>query len=61
MRLGAGEFRATDTATAEPIDPEPLREMLEPALSHTTLAVLGQTPREKQAGAILGSPEFMRC
>jgi uncharacterized protein (DUF1800 family) len=61
MRLGAGEFHSTDGADAKPIEAEPLREMLEPALGRTTLGVLAQTSPEKRAGAILGSPEFMRC
>jgi uncharacterized protein (DUF1800 family) len=61
MRLGAGQFRSTEAAGSTPLDPEPLQEMLEPLLSRTTLSALAQTPREKRAGAILGSPEFMRC
>ncbi|HEX3429312.1 MAG TPA: DUF1800 domain-containing protein [Rhizomicrobium sp.] len=61
MRLGAGEYRPVTGANFEPVNPAPLREMLEPVLSAATLSALAQIPREKQAGAILGSPEFMRC
>jgi len=63
MRLGAGEFRSAgdDGNSLQPLDVQPLREMLEPVLSSTTLAAVAQAPRGKRAGAILGSPEFMRC
>ena len=60
MRLGAGEFHLAN-GDFEPINPEPLHEMLEPVLSRATLSALTETPHEKRAGAILGSPEFMRC
>jgi uncharacterized protein (DUF1800 family) len=60
MRFGAGEY-GPGNDNLEPINPRPLQEMLEPVLSSTTLSALARLPREKQAGAILGSPEFMRC
>ena len=60
VRFGAGEYGAANDGS-EPVNPEPLRAMLEPVLSSATLSTLGHLPREKQAGAILGSPEFMRC
>jgi uncharacterized protein (DUF1800 family) len=60
MRLGAGEFGAANEALG-PVEPDTLRELLKPALSSTTLSVTAGLPREKRAGAILGSPEFMRC
>jgi uncharacterized protein (DUF1800 family) len=60
MRFGAGEY-GPGNDNLEPINPQPLQEMLEPVLSSTTLSALARLPREKQAGAILGSPEFMRC
>ncbi|HLY04312.1 MAG TPA: DUF1800 domain-containing protein [Rhizomicrobium sp.] len=58
MRFGAGEYGGTD---GRPIDPGPLRKMLEPVLGSATLSAVAQLPRETQAGALLGSPEFMRC
>lgn len=63
MRMGEGEFGPAMSANGDfkPVDPEPLRKMLGPVLSQTTLSALAQTPSEKRAGAILGSPEFMRC
>jgi hypothetical protein len=63
MRLGAGEFGTPASVGNDmaPVNPEPLHEMFEPVLSQSTKSALAQTPREKRAGAILGSPEFMRC
>lgn len=62
MRLGSGEFGALNAnGEFKPLNPGPLREMFAPVLSQTTLAALTHTPPEKQAGAILGSPELMRC
>ena len=62
MRLGAGEFAALGVnGDFEPVNPEPLHEMFEPMLGQATSSLLAQTPVEKRAGAILGSPEFMRC
>lgn len=60
MRFGAGEYEPANERRG-PIDPEPLREMLEPTLSSATLSAVAQLPRAKQAGTLLGSPEFMRC
>jgi len=63
MRMGDGEYGALDLqdrGTAG-IDPDRLRETLAPALGKTTLAVVAETPKNHRAGAILGSPDFMRC
>jgi len=60
MRFGAGEY-GTASGELEPVDPRPLHEMFEPILSSATSSALARLPHEKQAGAILGSPELMRC
>jgi uncharacterized protein (DUF1800 family) len=62
-RLGAGEYGASaapDGAPA-PLDPASIEESLGPALGRSTLKVVAQTSRDRRAGAILGSPDFMRC
>jgi uncharacterized protein (DUF1800 family) len=62
VRLGAGEYGPNSEGDGgRALDAAALREMFAPALNATTLAALAQTPREKRAGAILGSPDFMRC
>jgi uncharacterized protein (DUF1800 family) len=63
MRLGGGEFGTTmnPNGNVGPVNPDVLREMLEPVLSTATMSALAQTSHENRAGAILGSPEFMRC
>ena len=38
-----------------------IAEAVGPALSKATLAAIEATPRASRAGAILGSPDFMRC
>ncbi|HEY6579140.1 MAG TPA: DUF1800 family protein, partial [Rhizomicrobium sp.] len=59
VALGAGEFnRAGDFA---PPDPDRILAAVGPALGKATLTALAQTPRASRAGAILGSPDFMRC
>ena len=60
MRLSAGTYGSAD-GNFEPVEAGPLREMLEPVLSPMTVAAIDKAPAEKRAGAILGSPEFMRC
>jgi uncharacterized protein (DUF1800 family) len=62
-RIGSGRYGASDSpnGTATPVDPDKLLATLEPGLSKPTLSALAQTPRDLRAGAILGSPEFMRC
>ena len=50
---GNGDFNAPD--------PDRILETVGPALDKTTRAVIAATPRESRAGAILGSPDFMRC
>jgi uncharacterized protein (DUF1800 family) len=42
-------------------DPDQMLETVGPALSRTTLAMIAAVPRASRAGAILGSPDFMRC
>jgi hypothetical protein len=42
-------------------DPDRLMETVGPALSRATRAAIAATPRAGRAGAILGSPDFMRC
>jgi uncharacterized protein (DUF1800 family) len=42
-------------------DPDRVVEALGPALSKTTLATIATMPRASRVGAILGSPDFMRC
>jgi uncharacterized protein (DUF1800 family) len=62
-RLGDGEYGASESADGESGVPNPdrLQDMLEPVLGRTTLAAIAQAPRDRRAGVILGSPEFMRC
>jgi len=45
----------------DPPDPDRIQGTVGPALSRTTLATIAATPRASRAGAILGSPDFMRC
>lgn len=63
QRIGSGEYggagKSNDPTT--PIDPDRLLDTLKPALGKATLAAIEQTPRDRRAGAILGSPDFMRC
>jgi uncharacterized protein (DUF1800 family) len=61
MRMGAGEFGPIGDGDFAPLDAARLEQTLEPALSKGTLAAVANTPREHRAGAILGSPDFMRC
>jgi uncharacterized protein (DUF1800 family) len=61
MRMGAGEFGTIAAGDFAPLDAARLEETLEPALSKRTLAAIAETAREHRAGAILGSPDFMRC
>jgi uncharacterized protein (DUF1800 family) len=42
-------------------DPDRILEAVGPALSRAALATIATTPRNARAGAILGSPDFMRC
>ena len=42
-------------------DPDRIVETLGPGLSEATLAAIAAAPRANRAGAILGSPDFMRC
>ncbi|HEY3776689.1 MAG TPA: DUF1800 domain-containing protein [Rhizomicrobium sp.] len=62
-QLGEGEYGASvgaDGAPA-PLDPTRIEKTLAPALGRSTLAILSETPKDRRAGAILGSPDFMRC
>lgn len=63
MRMGDGEFGASDRydGNLTSLDADRLLETLEPGIGKATLAAIAQTPRERRAGAILGSPDFMRC
>jgi hypothetical protein len=45
----------------DPPDPDRILETVGPALTRATLATIATTPRGARAGAILGSPDFMRC
>jgi uncharacterized protein (DUF1800 family) len=62
-RLGGGEYGASETADGGSgvTDPDRLQAMFEPALGRTTLAAVAQAPKDRRAGVILGSPEFMCC
>jgi hypothetical protein len=42
-------------------DPDRIMQTVGPALSRTALATIAAAPRASRAGAILGSPDFMRC
>jgi uncharacterized protein (DUF1800 family) len=42
-------------------DPDRIMQTVGPALSRTALAMIAAAPRASRAGAILGSPDFMRC
>jgi uncharacterized protein (DUF1800 family) len=60
--LGNGVYSGfAGNGDLDPPDPERLLETIGPALSKTTLAAIAATPRARRAGAILGSPDFMRC
>ena len=61
MRMGMGEFGPVGEGDFAPLDAARLEETLGPALSKGTLAAVAGTPQEHRAGAILGSPDFMRC
>lgn len=62
-RLGAGEYGASAAADGAPapLDSGRLEQILAPGLGASTRAVVAQTPGNRRAGAILGSPDFMRC
>lgn len=62
-RLGSGEYDAARNAGGglDPVDPDRLLETLGPAIGKRTRAALAETPKADRAGAILGSPDFMRC
>lgn len=45
----------------DPPNPDRILETLGPALGSATLATIAAAPRAARAGAILGSPDFMRC
>lgn len=62
-RMGNGAYSASDGAGTDfaTIDPDRLADTLAPGLRKTTLATIGSVPRASRAGAILGSPDFMRC
>jgi uncharacterized protein (DUF1800 family) len=57
--LGSGLYSGNGDFTA--LDPDHVLATLGPALSRPTLATIAATPRPSRAGAILGSPDFMRC
>jgi hypothetical protein len=63
QRFGDGEYGGSGNIAGSlaPLDPDKLLDTLKPAFSKTTLAAIEQTPRDHRAGAILGSPDFMRC
>jgi uncharacterized protein (DUF1800 family) len=61
MRMGAGEFGPIGDGDFVSLDAARLEQTLQPALSKGTLAAVAATAREHRAGAILGSPDFMRC
>ncbi|HEY3637446.1 MAG TPA: DUF1800 domain-containing protein [Rhizomicrobium sp.] len=42
-------------------DPDRILETIGPALSKETMAAVAEMPKASRAGAILGSPDFMRC
>ncbi len=60
--MGNGTYSGfSDSGDLEAPDPERILETVGPALGKTTLAAIAAAPRESRAGAILGSPDFMRC
>ena len=63
VNLGNGEYSDLDDPDVgpTPLDPDRLIETLQPAFSKTTLTALSETPKDRRAGAVLGSPDFMRC
>jgi uncharacterized protein (DUF1800 family) len=62
-QLGAGKYPAfaTEDLAPAPLDPARIEQTVMPALGRSTLAVIAETPQNRRAGAILGSPDFMRC
>jgi uncharacterized protein (DUF1800 family) len=63
MRLGSGEYdgaRNADGSLAA-VDADKLLETLGPTIGRQTREALAQAPMGSRAGAILGSPDFMRC
>ncbi|MGH6889577.1 MAG: DUF1800 domain-containing protein [Rhizomicrobium sp.] len=62
-RLGAGAYGAPAMPGGEPapLDPARIEQTVMPALDRSTLAIIAEIPRNRRAGAILGSPDFMRC
>jgi uncharacterized protein (DUF1800 family) len=60
--IGNGAYSGfgSDGDRASP-DPDQILETVGPALDKAALATIAATPRESRAGAILGSPGFMRC
>jgi uncharacterized protein (DUF1800 family) len=63
QRIGDGEYGGSNDGAGSlaPPDPDRLLDTLKPAFGKTTLAAIEQAPRDRRAGAILGSPDFMRC
>jgi uncharacterized protein (DUF1800 family) len=63
--MGGGEYgRAqfeSDKSGGMRVDPDTLLAELDAGFSKHTLSIIAQTDRDKRAGVIIGSPDFMRC
>jgi uncharacterized protein (DUF1800 family) len=60
--LGNGTYSGFGSGgDLDPPDPDRIMQAVGPALSKSTLATIAAIPRAARAGAILGSPDFMRC
>ncbi|HEX4157619.1 MAG TPA: DUF1800 domain-containing protein [Rhizomicrobium sp.] len=60
--LGNGAYSGyASNGDLDPPDPDRIAEAVGPALSKQTRAAIEATQRGSRAGAILGSPDFMRC
>lgn len=61
--LGAGTYGVSEMAdrTPDPLDPVRVEQTVMPALDRSALAIIAEMPKDRRAGAILGSPDFMRC
>lgn len=62
-QLGAGAYGAfaNPDSVPAPLDPARVEQTVMPGLDRSTLAIVAEMPKDRRAGAILGSPDFMRC
>jgi len=60
--MGSGSYGVADMVGSQgTVDSDRLLETLGPSFGTATLSAIAQTDRSHRAGAILGSPDFMRC